>query len=228
MNKKLEIILKELNILLVEDEIALKQIISESISPYINRVFEAENGVEGLELFCQEDINLIITDINMLKMNGLSMVREIRKFNPSIPVIFLTAYDTDENILEAIELHSSNLLKKPFDKKQLITTMQITVGQTIEQNQEIDLLNGFIYCLNTKELFFKDELIPLTKTEKRLLDLLIHNRKHLVSFEMMENYVWQEKGATQETIRSYIKKLRQKTHSDLFKNIQGMGYLLDI
>lgn len=228
MNNKLDILLKELNILLVEDEIDLKQIISESITPYINKVFEAENGIEGLELFCQEDINLIITDINMLKMNGLSMVREIRKFNPFIPVIFLTAYDTDENILEAIELHSSNLLKKPFDKKQLITTMQITVGQTIEQNKEIDLLNGFKYCINTKELFTKDELIPLTKTERRLLDLLIHNRKHLVSFEMMENYVWQEKGATQETIRSYIKKLRQKTHSDLFKNIQGMGYLLDI
>lgn len=228
MIKKLEALMKDLNILLVEDELDLRAIIAESIEPYVNDIYEASNGSDGLELFFSNSIDLIITDINMVRMNGLKMVRNIREYNPKIPTIFLTAYDTDENILEAIELHNSYLLKKPFDKKQLITTIQMMVGQLHDDEDIIDLHNGFTYSIKEKELYFKDELISLTKIEKRLLQLLIHNRQHTVSFEMIDNFVWQEKGATQETIRTYIKKLRKKTYTELIQNIQGMGYLLKI
>ena len=228
MNKRLNVLLNKLNVLLVEDEINLKQIISESINPYVKHIYEEINGLDGLETFQSHDIDLIITDINMLRMNGLRMVSEIRKFNPTIPVIFLTAYDTDENILKAIELNNSNLLIKPFDKKQLITTMMMTVGQNDSNDCNIDLLHGYKYCKKSKELTYKKKNIELTKIEKRLIELLIHNKQHTVSFEMIENYVWQEKGATAETIRSYIKKLRKKIHPELIKNIQGIGYKLDI
>lgn len=228
MINKLDDFLKKTNILLVEDEENLRQIIAESIKTSVKDIFEACNGKKGLEIFYKEDLDLIITDINMLEMNGLKMIKEVRKVNPSIPVIFLTAYNTDNNILETIKLHSSNLLTKPFDKKQLLTAMKIAIGQILETDSIINLKNDFVYNTRTQELYFKDTLISLSKLEKRLLELFIHNKKHLVTYEMIENYVWQEKGATQDTVRAYIKKLRKKTNLDLFKNIQGLGYLLDI
>ncbi len=228
MTNQIDIFLKELKILLVEDEDNLRQVIKESIEPLVKEVYESSNGKQGLDIFYKKDLDLIITDINMIDMNGLKMIKEVRKTNPNLPVIFLTAYNTDDNILEAIKLHSSTLLNKPFDKKQLITAMKITIAQIFDTQSTINLKNEFHYNTRTKELYKKRELISLTKIEKRLLELFIHNKKHLVTYIMIENYVWQEKGATQDTIRAYIKKLRKKTHLDLFKNIQGLGYLLDI
>ncbi|WP_419777954.1 helix-turn-helix domain-containing protein [Malaciobacter marinus] len=70
--------------------------------------------------------------------------------------------------------------------------------------------------------------MSLTKLEKKLLEVLVHNKTHVVTYEMIENFVWQEKGATQEVIRAYIKKLRKKTYQELIENIQGIGYLLKI
>ncbi len=64
----------------------------------------------------------------MAKMNGLRMSHKIREFDPYVPIIFLTAYDTDDNMLEAIEIKSKNVLKKPFDKKQLILSMSLSIS----------------------------------------------------------------------------------------------------
>lgn len=228
MHKTLENMIQKLNILLVEDEPDLRQIIAESLQPHVNHVYEAANGAQGLELFLAHPIDLIISDINMVKMNGLAMIKNIREYNPSIPTIFLTAYDSDENIFETIKLHNSHLIKKPFDKKQLMTTVQLMIGQHMEEASLIELGQNFTYCLQKNELYCNEELISLTKIEQRLLQLLIQNRQHAVSFEMIDNFVWQEKGATQDTMRTYIKKLRQKTYIELIENIQGMGYLLKI
>ncbi|AXH08505.1 hypothetical protein CP960_10070 [Malaciobacter halophilus] len=228
MIKKLETILKDINVLLVEDEEDLRFILHRSIYKYVNSIIEAKDGTEGLEKFLSNDIDLVLSDINMQRMSGLKMLKKIREYNSLVPVIFLTAYDTDENILEAISLSNSYLLKKPFEKKQLLTTIQMVIGQQRSSEEFIELQNGFTYSLTNKELYLNKQLVSLTKIEKRLLDILIHNKEHIVTFEMIDNYVWQEKGATQETIRAFIKKLRKKTYPELIENVQGMGYLLKI
>ncbi len=114
MYEKIEELLKNKNILIVEDEISLLEIMIESIEEYVNEVFTATNGIEGLEMFQSKSIDLIISDIHMAKMTGLRMSHEIRKIDPYIPIIFLTAYDTDENMLEAIKVKSKSVLKKTF------------------------------------------------------------------------------------------------------------------
>ena len=128
MYEKIEELLKNKNILIVEDEISLLEIMAESIEEYVHRIFKAKNGIEGLEVFQSKNIDLIISNIHMAKMTGLRMSHEIRKFDPHIPIIFLTAYDTDENMLEAIEVKSRNVLKKPFDKKQLLVSMMLAMN----------------------------------------------------------------------------------------------------
>lgn len=116
MIRKLENILKSTKVLLVEDEEDLRFIIQRSIYKYVNSIVEAKNGAEGLEKFLSHDIDLILSDINMQKMSGLKMLKKIREYNSTIPVIFLTAYDTDENILHAINLTNSFYLKNLLRK----------------------------------------------------------------------------------------------------------------
>ena len=228
MYEKVKELLKNKNILIVEDEIGLQDILAESIDEYVNEVFVAKNGIEGLEIFQQKDIDLIISDIHMAKMTGLRMSNEIRKFDPHVPIIFLTAYDTDENMIEAINLKSKSVLKKPFDKKQLIVSMMLSMNAFKEEFTLLNLLNGYKYNFDIKELTLKEEIISLTKKEQRLLELLLKHQEYPVPFSLIENYVWMENGATPDAIRMFINKLRKKIYPELIENIQGIGYKLTI
>ncbi|MDD4506252.1 MAG: response regulator transcription factor [Sulfurospirillaceae bacterium] len=228
MNEKMKEILESTKVLLVEDDISLKEMIKDLISPYVPIVHSAKDGEEGLEKFNLYDIDLIISDIHMARMSGIHMVKEIRKFDPNIPVIFLTAYDTDENMLNAILLKSKNFLKKPFDKNQLLVAMVMAIAKDISNENMLTLPQGFQYCLDSKKLYHKTMEVELTRTEQRLLFLLLIHRNHTVSFEMIEAYTWQEKGATPDTIRNYINKLRKKIYPEIIKNIQGIGYQLTL
>lgn len=221
-------LIKNLKILLVEDEDDLREILAQTLSPYVNKIYEAKNGISGLDIFLNKDVDLIISDINMPKLSGTKMAAMIREYNRNMPIIFLTAYDSEENILKAIKLNNSNLLKKPFDKKQLLTAIFFLIGKESNSQNIINLKNDFKYNRISRELFLKDKLIPLTNTERRLLFLLIANNNHQVSFNMIENFVWQAKGATEDSIRTFIKKLRKKIYPELIINIQGYGYLLKI
>ncbi|WP_419768671.1 response regulator transcription factor [Arcobacter sp.] len=228
MYEKIEELLKNKNILIVEDEANLLEIMVESIEEHVNEIFTANNGIEGVELFQSNNIDLIISDIHMAKMTGLRMSHEIRKFDPYIPIIFLTAYDTDENMLEAIEVKSRSVLKKPFDKKQLLVSMLLSMNSFKEEFTLFDLSNGYKYNLDTKELVLNNEIIPLTKKEQRLLTLLLKHQEHSVPFSLIENYVWMESGATPDAIRMFINKLRKKIYPELIQNIQGIGYKLTL
>ncbi len=229
MYEKIEELLKDKTILIVEDEVSLLEIMLESTQEYVNEVFTATNGIEGLEVFQSKNIDLIISDIHMAKMTGLRMSHEIRKVDPYIPIIFLTAYDTDENMIEAIKVKSRNVLRKPFDKKQLLLSMMLVMNSFKEEFSLFELANGYKYNFDTKELIFNDKhLISLTKKEQRLLELLLKHQEHVVPFSMIENYVWMENGATADAIRMFINKLRKKIYPELIQNIQGIGYKLSI
>lgn len=228
MYEKIEELLKNKNILMVEDEVSLLEIMLESVEEYVNKIYTAQNGIEGLELFQSKNIDLIISDIHMAKMTGLRMSHEIRKFDPHVPIIFLTAYDTDENMLEAIEVKSRSVLRKPFDKKQLLVSMMLAMNSFKEEFTIFNLSNGYKYNLDTKELVVNDEIISLTRKEQRLLELLLKHKEHSVPFSMIENYVWMENGATPDAIRMFINKLRKKIYPELIENIQGIGYKLTI
>ncbi|AXH10538.1 hypothetical protein CP960_08335 [Malaciobacter halophilus] len=228
MYNKITKLLENKNILIVEDEISLQEIIVESIQEYVNCVYTAINGLEGLEVFKTNSIDLIISDIHMAKMNGLKMSSEIREIDPNIPLIFLTAYDTDENMLKAIELKSKSILIKPFDKKQLLISMGLAISSFNDDFKILKLKNNFNYNIETKELKQKNEHINLTRKEQKLLELLIKHQEHTVPFSLIESYVWSENGATPDAIRMFINKLRKKIYPELIENIQGIGYKLTL
>lgn len=228
MNHKIQEILKPARILLVEDDINLKEMIKDLITPYVACVYDADNGEEGLEKFNLHEVDLIISDIHMARMSGIYMIKEIKKLDPNIAVIFITAYDTDENMINSILLKSRNFLKKPFDKNQLLISMVMAIAQDIQKDNKIIFLHGYYYQCETKILYYIDSEVELTRTEQRLFFLLLSHKNHTVSFEMIESYTWQDKGATPDTIRNYINRLRNKIYPELIKNIQGIGYQLTV
>lgn len=118
-------ILKNITILYAEDEAALREITLNILKGFTKKQFVAQNGAEGLELFTQNEseIDLIITDVNMPIMNGLEMIREIKKLNPNIPIIVATAFSNTEYLLEAIDIGVDKYVLKPIDMKKLLQLM---------------------------------------------------------------------------------------------------------
>ncbi|QKF81230.1 EAL domain-containing protein [Halarcobacter ebronensis] len=118
-------ILKNITILYAEDEEALREITLNILKGFTKKQFVAQNGAEGLELFKQNEseIDLIITDVNMPIMNGLEMIREIKRINPNIPIIVATAFSNTEYLLEAIDIGVDKYVLKPIDMKKLLQLM---------------------------------------------------------------------------------------------------------
>lgn len=218
--------LQHISVLLVEDDVGLREVVKGLLKPYVRQIYEAKDGLEGLEVFKANNINLIISDINMTKMSGTSMARHIRELDSQVPIIFVTAFDTDENLQNSICIENSNFLKKPFDKQQLLITMLRAVKVGTSVVHRLTLGHGFSYDTQSRVLYNGDESVALTRTEQRLLHILAINQGQVVSFSMIENFTWSGKVASFETMRNYINRLRTKTYPALIKNIQGIGYKL--
>lgn len=118
--------LKDVAVLYCEDEQYLRDVTKGILESFTKQQFIAEDGEQGLELFLknQDTIDLIITDVNMPKMNGLEMAKEIKAINPNIPIIVATAFSNSEYLLEAIELGVDKYVLKPINIKKLLDTMK--------------------------------------------------------------------------------------------------------
>ena len=220
--------LAHLNVLLVEDDTQLQGVLAGLLKPYVGQIYKAQNGQDGLESFSKNDIDIIITDINMTHMSGTTMAKRVRELDERVPIIFITAYDTDENLQNSLNIQNSNLLKKPFDKQQLLIMILMATKNGVKTSKRLNLGRGFSYDMQDRLLYSESGNIALTRTEQRLLHILVTNKERVVSFTMIENFTWSGKVASFETMRNYINKLRNKTYAQLIKNIQGLGYKLSL
>ena len=135
-------ILKNITILYAEDEKSLREITLNILKGFTKKQYVAENGLEGLELFKEheEEIDLIITDVNMPHMNGLEMIKAIKEINPNIPIIVATAFSNTEYLLEAIDIGVDKYILKPIDMKKLLQIMSQSLLYAELKNLYIDKL----------------------------------------------------------------------------------------
>ncbi|PPK62294.1 diguanylate cyclase (GGDEF)-like protein [Malaciobacter marinus] len=159
-------ILKNITILYAEDEASLREITLNILKGFTKKQFVAKDGQEGLELFKEneEEIDLIITDVNMPHMNGLEMIKEIKQINPNIPIIVATAFSNTEYLLEAIDIGVDKYVLKPIDMKKLLQTM----SQSLLYHELKDLYIDKLTHLPNRNRLKKD----LAQTEEDLMALI--------------------------------------------------------
>ena len=139
IDKKL---LKRLRILYVEDDAVIRTELSQLLSNFFDNVYTAEDGKAGLELYLrnQDDIDIILSDINMPKLNGIDMVKAIRGIDPKVPIFFATAHSDNEFLYEAIKLKIYEYIIKPIDIRHLLSLMN-DLASVLYQNFLIDQKN---------------------------------------------------------------------------------------
>ncbi|BFU77108.1 hypothetical protein ALC152_03230 [Arcobacter sp. 15-2] len=123
-------LIKTLKVLYVEDEIALRDITSSSIESIITKLVVADNGKEGLEKFKNEEFDLVITDLSMPVMDGLTMIKEIRKINTTIPIVVTTAFGSQNEEVETLrDIGMNAYVMKPVDVMKLLETIDESISQ---------------------------------------------------------------------------------------------------
>lgn len=227
MNRKILEKLKDVRVLVVEDDENLRHIVEDSLKLWCKEVYAAENGDIGLEMFNEHKPDVVITDIHLPRLSGLKMSKKIREYSENVPIIVITAYDTDDNMMESIDIGSYTYLRKPVELDELMITVIMSTRQGL-QKERIDLGHEYYLDEETKSLYQGDKLIDLTKKEFDLLFLLATKKGDTVTQEIIEYWVWEEKPMTTQTLRVHINNIRKKTYPDLIKSVSGIGYRLQV
>jgi len=219
--------LKPLTILYVEDEPLIRQNAVEYLSRYCRKVYEAQDGVEGLEIYKREKPDLIISDINMPKLDGLDFARHIRQTDKTTPIILATAHTETEYLLKAVELQLIKYIVKPLTSEKLNHAL-ILACDTLDTSymHSIALSKDTHYDTLNQTLFREETLVKLTHNELLFFDFIVKNRQRAITYEEIENLIWAYEGMSMDALRSLVRGLRKKVSGDFIDNVSGIGYRL--
>ena len=209
-------------ILCVEDEEGIRKRLVSTLKYYFDDVFEASNGEDGYDLYLEYKPDIIISDIQMPKQNGIEMVESIRKKDFSTIIIMLTAYSSEEYLLQLINLNINHYILKPITSESLLSGIIKSFGSKLDE--KIYINDEVHFNVKEYELYYKDEIITLRKREKEFLLLLYKNKNSTLTYEQIEEYLWREKSMSMSALKTFIKELRQRLPSNLIENVPQIGY----
>ena len=219
--------LKALTILYIEDEEGIRKKISDSLRYYTKEVLEAKDGEEGLKIYKEKNPDIIYTDILMPKMDGISLVKEIRKNDKKIPIVLVTAHTEKSYLLNAVELHLEQYIVKPISLKELKNSLEKCLDVILENCPvSIKLCDKYTYEPENKIIRYNDNIIKLQKKEIMFLELLLKNRHRVVTYDELQDAIWQDDIMTDGALKTLVGSLRQKLPKHCIKNLSGIGYKL--
>jgi len=248
--------MSKIDIVIVEDDEITALNLSMSLQKHgYNIVATCDNVDDAKGKISSLKPNLTIIDISLQDTNdGISLAKAIKE-KYKIPFIFLTSHSDDNIISQAKLTEPYGYIVKPFDPSSLHATIQMALFKfEVENNRnddisslKVDKLNlekllyskrstdkpivpfGVNYHLDISicETFYNNKKIKLTKKENAFLRLLVAQLGQVVSFEQATNYVWDEHGATENSVRTLVWRLRNKLETDIIKNASGIGYYIE-
>lgn len=215
-------------ILIVEDEMEIRNILKLYLLKEGYDVMEAEDGEVAIKLFYEKPFDLVILDIMLPKKDGWSVLREIKKYS-SVPVMILSARDDDEDELFGFEIGTDEYITKPFNNKILLARIKALIKNTSNNTDHIIELGKIIINDTSHTVTVDGEEVILAPKEYELLIYLIKNHKIALSRDKMLTEVWgYDFPGSDRTIDTHIKNLRKKLGEECIKTVRGIGYKFEI
>ena len=216
-----------MKILVVEDDKIIREGICEYLSEFGYEMYEAEDGRKALNIFKDKDINLIILDIQIPLLNGLEVLKEVRK-ESKIPILMLTAFSDEEYKISAFSSLADGYIEKPFS----LPVLKVRIDSLIKRYyKEVE---KFIYKdlevnFSSYTAKVKDEFIDVKAKELEILKYLLENEGHVLTRNQIIYNVWKETEDIpfDRVIDVYIKELRKKLRLDCIITIRNVGYKLE-
>ena len=219
-------------ILIVDDESRIRKLVKDFLVKENFKTLEAKDGEDALNIFEENKnkINLILLDVMMPKLDGWSVLRQIRQ-ESKIPVVMLTARGEEQDELFGFELGVDEYISKPFSPKLLVARIKALLNRTSKQENEIKDYGGIIIDSEGRTVTVDGKNVELSLREYELLKYLLDNENVALSREKILNNVWNyDYYGDSRTIDSHIKKIRHKLgkKGKYIKTMRGVGYKFEI
>ena len=219
----------DISVLVVEDEKQVLEPMVEYLQLFFEDVYTARDGLNAFRIYERKKPDIIISDIHMPHMDGLTMIEKIREKDKKTKIIITTAHSEREKLLQAIKLHLVDYLIKPV-QSDLLKEMLLTLVAELRQNADrVDLKEGYTWDSAGKILLHKSEEVALKEKEKKVLDLLCTHANQTVSVFDIYNHLYEDqpdREFSSNSITSLMKRIRPKLPADTISAVYGVGYIL--
>ncbi len=226
--------MNKIRILLAEDDSNLGILLKNYLTAKSYETTLFVNGTLALEAFAAGSFNLCILDIMMPEMDGLTLAKAIRIMNPSIPIIFLTAKNQKEDILEGFKSGADDYITKPFSMEELVYRIEAILrrmtGTSVNKKEDLYLIGNYSFDPLNQFLKYKDESIKLTTKESELLELMCRHENEILERNFALKTIWiDDNYFNARSMDVYITRLRKYLRKDpavKILNVHGRGYKL--
>ena len=220
-----------MKILVVEDEKKVASFLKKSLEQEYYTVDVTHDGKSGLDLSLTEEYDLIILDIMLPLLDGITLLREIRNAKLDVPVLMLTAKDSTEDKVEGLDSGADDYLAKPFALEELLARVRALIRRKENVKNLILSADDLILDTQTHKVKRGDNEINLTPKEYSILEYLLRNKNHIVSRMKLTEHVYEYQfDPDTNVIDVYINKLRNKIDKDsdqkILHTIRGIGYMI--
>lgn len=220
-----------MKLLFVEDDDIIRNSFRDYLNTLFNDIYEASDGKIAYELYKVVKPDIILLDINLPSIDGITLAKKIRESDHKTIIIILSAREDKETLLEATTLGLSKYLLKPIQRRELKESLLEAISKVKDKaytNKTIRLIDDFIWNHEEKILSHKGIPIQLTKMEISLLNNFCLKSKDIVSYEDMYHELYSDFDYSENKLKMIIKRFRLKTHQDIILNIYGLGYKFNI
>jgi len=215
--------LKDKKVLYIEDDQVVLKNISKLLQNYFAHIYTAFDGEDGYKKFLQYKVDLLLVDIELPKLNGINLIKKIRKHNESIPIVVISAYTKTDYLLESVELKLDKYIVKPFTSRKLHELLE-KLNESFTQSNHV-MIAPDVYVDKVEGVIYSEGVShTLTVKELEFLELLA--KKRYVTYDDI-NLIWKDNPPTSYAIRSFIKILRKKLPPKILKNKQSLGYYIE-
>ncbi len=210
---------------LLEDD----QLLAGNIVDYLTLQGVTVTSFESAQAFLDSNIagfDALVLDIRLPDVNGLEILEYLRRLGLKLPVLVITAYADIDTMRRAFELGCVDFMAKPFRLEELYVRLS-TRMQLLFPETQIVFGNGMVYNKIKGGLWRSDEPVALSPIQRKLLELLVREYPHVVTYETIAHVIWGERYVSSNTIASHIRDLKKIVGRDAIKNHSGQGYRLD-
>ena len=217
-----------MKLLIVEDEITLLQALSKGFRKLGYIIDSAEDGEQALALYFDNPYSLIVLDLNLPKVDGLDVLREIRKENKTIPVLILSAKSEVQDKINGLDMGANDYLAKPFHFDELDARVRALLRRDFNTTDTVIVCGEIKLDTALKKVFWSNAEVQLTKKEYSIFEFLMRHKSQMVSSEELIEAVWEnDADGFTNTCKVHINAMRKKLPEHMIKNAKGQGYYVE-
>ena len=221
-----------MKILLVEDDVSLAEALMEALTDQRYVVDAVNDGEAGWAQTQAIDYDLILLDVMLPKLDGISLCQRLRTHNYNSPILMMTARDTSADKVTGLDAGADDYVVKPIDLPELLARVRALLRRGMTSASPVLEWGGLKLDPSTYEVTYNNQPLHLTPKEYSLLELFLRSGRRVLSRSLLIEHIWSlEAPPSEDTVKAHIKSLRNKLKhvsapNDLIETVHGLGYRL--